>query len=95
LYLGLQNATTRLRTRARNTKQGELVDTLQDLASQTMKILVLIWMVASGLSITFTAARQVLCAMRPAEVTASTVPLDQGSICIVHRVTILTGLVAM
>ncbi|KAM3417273.1 hypothetical protein BST61_g5529 [Cercospora zeina] len=92
-YLLLQTIATHLRTRARSMIDGERVDAHRSLAAHTLPILVTIWMVASGLCITFTAARQPLCTS--GRISAKTAVVDQGRTCIINRITILTGLVGM
>lgn len=92
-YLILQNTTTHLRKQARNIAQSDRVDTFQALATHTLRILVTIWMVACGLTITFTAARRPLCASPKSG--SKTLPLDKGNTCIINRMTILTGLIAL
>ncbi|EME81618.1 uncharacterized protein MYCFIDRAFT_175211 [Pseudocercospora fijiensis CIRAD86] len=55
------------------------VDAFQGLATHTLRLLVTIWMIACGLTITFTAARTPLCA------SSSVSPLDKGKTCIINR----------
>ncbi|KXS99337.1 hypothetical protein AC578_6746 [Pseudocercospora eumusae] len=93
-YLLLQNTTTHLRVCARNMTQYERVDTLQVLATHALRLLVTIWMIACGLTITFTAARTPLCASSNGTSKTSASPLDVGRTCIINRVTILTSLIA-
>ncbi|KXT14103.1 hypothetical protein AC579_770 [Pseudocercospora musae] len=95
-YLLLQNTTTHLRVRARNMAQCERVDSFQRLATHVLRLLVTIWMIACGLTITFTftAARTPLCASSNRTSKIHALPLDVGRTCIINRVTILTSLVA-
>lgn len=72
---------------------GERVDAYQSLAAHSSPILVTIWMVASGLCITFTVARQPLCTF--GNILEKTAIVDHGRTCIINRITILTGLVGM
>ncbi|KAF7191791.1 hypothetical protein HII31_06836 [Pseudocercospora fuligena] len=94
-YLLLQNTTTHLRVRARNMKQCERVDAFQGLATHMLRLLITIWMIACGLTITFTAARTPLCTASNASSKVRILPLDEGKTCIINRVTILTSLIAL
>lgn len=94
-YIGLQNITTRLRTKARDRWQSERADTCQALAQHVLRILFTIWMVTCGLSITFTAARRPLCEMHVGRPSSSVTPLDMGSTCIVNRIGIIVSCIAL
>jgi hypothetical protein len=67
---------------------------LQTLSKNFLRFVVTAWMVASGLVITFTAARHPFCLISPRAIAHSLV-IDVGTRCIIQRASVAASLLAM
>ena len=67
---------------------------LQTLSKNFLRFVVTAWMVASGLVITFTAARHPLCLV-PSRATTNLPAINVGTQCLVQRASLAARLLAM
>jgi hypothetical protein len=94
MYLCLCNATSWKMTKPSGRSLMTSPACLQTLSRNFLRFVVTAWMVASGLVITFTAARHPFCLVS-SRATAHSPAIDVGTQCIIQRASVAASLLAM